>query len=489
MNGSLDAAMATSLEKDISSSAPSFSAASLNSRKKSLYKTELCRSTEETGECPYGPKCQFAHSLAELRVLERHPRYKTEMCKTFWEHGTCPYGRRCCFIHTRTDANGMTFDAAGQNAAASLPAMLAGSAPKPKGLSLRTQSEAMPLTGITLHSPRARTVSQGFEGILDKEPTPKLDVQAGETASPQEIQSASIAMSSTNLFFGAPHRRLASADYAWDAAEGQGEFLDGQGHRSLRSKSSWEKNTFSPANSIQEHPWNTSDSPTLPTAPNVSGLGAAFGKLSVATDFSSEFKTHHVGSFSALPFQEPNYFSPSVKETQQTFFGSYSAYPDSVNANGFFPESIPGTSFKGPAGETFPSSYSRREFLSESVPNRTAFPESYSSSFKTTPPGIAVSSPLATSFEDPFSMAFSESSPAGFRSLNRTNRSRGALRDVWNASGPAQTPSTSPLLSASLPPHAVSLEKGAVPLVDPTSMISPPSSPITLPGVSMRKKL
>ena len=38
-----------------------------------------------------------------------------------------------------------------------------------KRLSLRTRSEMTPLTNVTLHSPRARTVSQGFEGILDRE--------------------------------------------------------------------------------------------------------------------------------------------------------------------------------------------------------------------------------------------------------------------------------------------------------------------------------
>ncbi|KAI8816140.1 uncharacterized protein EV422DRAFT_501595, partial [Fimicolochytrium jonesii] len=65
----------------------------------SLYKTELCRSWEETGTCRYGTKCQFAHSDVELRHVDRHPKYKTEMCKTFWEKGTCPYGKRCCFIH------------------------------------------------------------------------------------------------------------------------------------------------------------------------------------------------------------------------------------------------------------------------------------------------------------------------------------------------------------------------------------------------------
>ncbi|KAJ3341598.1 hypothetical protein HDU93_004500 [Gonapodya sp. JEL0774] len=72
-------------------------------KKAELYKTELCRSWEETGTCRYGSKCQFAHSEAELRAVERHPKYKTELCKTFWESGTCPYGKRCCFIHTTKD--------------------------------------------------------------------------------------------------------------------------------------------------------------------------------------------------------------------------------------------------------------------------------------------------------------------------------------------------------------------------------------------------
>ncbi|ORY15100.1 hypothetical protein LY90DRAFT_177889 [Neocallimastix californiae] len=80
-----------------------------NNKKANLYKTELCRSFEETGHCRYGSKCQFAHSESELRHVERHPKYKTEMCKTFWELGTCPYGKRCCFIHTlREDAPGRT---------------------------------------------------------------------------------------------------------------------------------------------------------------------------------------------------------------------------------------------------------------------------------------------------------------------------------------------------------------------------------------------
>lgn len=63
------------------------------------YKTELCRTYEESGTCKYGTKCQFAHGLDELRGLSRHPKYKTEPCRTFHTIGFCPYGARCHFIH------------------------------------------------------------------------------------------------------------------------------------------------------------------------------------------------------------------------------------------------------------------------------------------------------------------------------------------------------------------------------------------------------
>ncbi|XP_053123643.1 mRNA decay activator protein ZFP36 [Hemicordylus capensis] len=70
-------------------------AKSLSSR----YKTELCRTFEESGTCKYGAKCQFAHGPGELRGLSRHPKYKTEPCRTFHTSGLCPYGARCHFIH------------------------------------------------------------------------------------------------------------------------------------------------------------------------------------------------------------------------------------------------------------------------------------------------------------------------------------------------------------------------------------------------------
>ncbi|CAI5977210.1 unnamed protein product [Closterium sp. NIES-64] len=54
-------------------------AASAASPTNPLYKTELCRSWEETGACRYGGKCQFAHGRDELRAVARHPKYKTEM--------------------------------------------------------------------------------------------------------------------------------------------------------------------------------------------------------------------------------------------------------------------------------------------------------------------------------------------------------------------------------------------------------------------------
>eukprot|EP01101_Sappina_pedata_P009925 TRINITY_DN6131_c0_g1_i1.p1 TRINITY_DN6131_c0_g1~~TRINITY_DN6131_c0_g1_i1.p1 ORF type:complete len:337 (-),score=93.05 TRINITY_DN6131_c0_g1_i1:210-1220(-) len=71
----------------------------------SLYKTELCRSFEENGNCRYGSKCQFAHGKHELRQVARHPKYKTEICKTFQNEGVCPYGLRCRFIHQTSEVS------------------------------------------------------------------------------------------------------------------------------------------------------------------------------------------------------------------------------------------------------------------------------------------------------------------------------------------------------------------------------------------------
>ena len=70
------------------------------------YKTELCRTYEESGTCKYGTKCQFAHGVDELRGISRHPKYKTELCRTFHTIGFCPYGARCHFIHNAEELRG-----------------------------------------------------------------------------------------------------------------------------------------------------------------------------------------------------------------------------------------------------------------------------------------------------------------------------------------------------------------------------------------------
>ncbi|CAN8238489.1 unnamed protein product [Cochlearia groenlandica] len=66
-------------------------------------KTELCNKWQETGDCPYGDNCQFAHGVGELRPVIRHPRYKTQICKMILAGDTCPYGHRCHFRHSLTD--------------------------------------------------------------------------------------------------------------------------------------------------------------------------------------------------------------------------------------------------------------------------------------------------------------------------------------------------------------------------------------------------
>ncbi|MED6245321.1 hypothetical protein ATANTOWER_001616 [Ataeniobius toweri] len=80
----------------------------------SRYKTELCRTFEESGTCKYGAKCQFAHGMDELRGLSRHPKYKTEPCRTFHTIGFCPYGARCHFIHNADEMQAASSAAAPQ---------------------------------------------------------------------------------------------------------------------------------------------------------------------------------------------------------------------------------------------------------------------------------------------------------------------------------------------------------------------------------------
>jgi len=72
------------------------------------YKTELCRTFEESGICRFGETCTFAHGFAELRAVPRHPRYKTEPCRTYHTLGYCQYGARCHFVHDPEEAAGVS---------------------------------------------------------------------------------------------------------------------------------------------------------------------------------------------------------------------------------------------------------------------------------------------------------------------------------------------------------------------------------------------
>lgn len=63
------------------------------------YKTELCKTYEEKGVCPYGNTCRFAHGKQDL-LLEANDnneqiKYKIKNCYSFFQFGYCPYGSRC----------------------------------------------------------------------------------------------------------------------------------------------------------------------------------------------------------------------------------------------------------------------------------------------------------------------------------------------------------------------------------------------------------
>ncbi|KAG0213160.1 hypothetical protein BGX33_003128 [Mortierella sp. NVP41] len=74
-------------------------------KKAELYKTELCISVHSGIPCKYGDNCQFAHSVAELQHVNRHPRYKTQLCTSFQSQGYCKYNDRCTFIHHPDEAH------------------------------------------------------------------------------------------------------------------------------------------------------------------------------------------------------------------------------------------------------------------------------------------------------------------------------------------------------------------------------------------------
>mmetsp|Transcript_5585 Transcript_5585/g.16652 ORF Transcript_5585/g.16652 Transcript_5585/m.16652 type:complete len:364 (+) Transcript_5585:211-1302(+) len=98
-----------------------------------LYKTELCNSFTETGSCPYGANCQFAHGPDELRAVARHPKYKTKACRNYAEKGSCPYGSRCRFIHGDEDESFFDLEGEGMGAHPGAAVALLYRGPSPVG--------------------------------------------------------------------------------------------------------------------------------------------------------------------------------------------------------------------------------------------------------------------------------------------------------------------------------------------------------------------
>ncbi|XP_057465521.1 uncharacterized protein LOC130755182 [Actinidia eriantha] len=74
---------------------------SSSSGSKSFYKTEICRSWEDSSHCRYGSKCQFAHGKEEVRPSRFPTKNKSEAqtCKSYSSSGTCSYGSKCRFAH------------------------------------------------------------------------------------------------------------------------------------------------------------------------------------------------------------------------------------------------------------------------------------------------------------------------------------------------------------------------------------------------------
>ncbi|XP_067275423.1 mRNA decay activator protein ZFP36L1-like [Pseudorasbora parva] len=105
-------------------SSPKVLGAATSAPMSTRYKTELCRTFEESGTCKYGAKCQFAHGMDELRGLNRHPKYKTEPCRTFHTIGFCPYGARCHFIHNADEQQGLMENTHGCKSARERPQLL-----------------------------------------------------------------------------------------------------------------------------------------------------------------------------------------------------------------------------------------------------------------------------------------------------------------------------------------------------------------------------
>ena len=59
------------------------------------YKTSICKSWAESGNCQYGGACLFAHGEGEKR--SEGQQYKTSLCKNWEASGTVMKVMKCCY--------------------------------------------------------------------------------------------------------------------------------------------------------------------------------------------------------------------------------------------------------------------------------------------------------------------------------------------------------------------------------------------------------
>ena len=56
----------------------------------------------ETGKCPYGEVCKFAHGKNDIQEqLPPNMKYKSELCREYHGKGICYFGVRCHFVHEK----------------------------------------------------------------------------------------------------------------------------------------------------------------------------------------------------------------------------------------------------------------------------------------------------------------------------------------------------------------------------------------------------
>ncbi|KAF5444140.1 hypothetical protein F2P56_036640 [Juglans regia] len=153
----------------------STTSSSSSSGGKSLYKTEICRSWEDSGSCRYGSKCQFAHGKEELRPTRFPAKNKSEMYKSCSGTGSGIYGAKNRHVHQVVAAAGTVAAAAAATTQTRSPA-------KPETASPRQPEDMKKKPKTTISRNNWSPQDDGIETLLphssSKKPPSRTDVDA-----------------------------------------------------------------------------------------------------------------------------------------------------------------------------------------------------------------------------------------------------------------------------------------------------------------------